>query len=90
MPFNKFNRDNNTISHNNIYADITKAKDKVNFNGKIFLTSLDETFTLIANNSFTGIVLDKLEGIIFVQEIIKGTFKTVQIFYCQGPVQEKI
>jgi len=85
-----FNCDNNTISHNNIYAAITEAKDKVNFNGKIFLTSLDETFTLIANNSNKRIVLDKLEGVIFVQEMIKGTFKTVQIFYCQGLVQEKI
>jgi hypothetical protein len=82
-----FNRDNNTISHNNIYADITEAKDKVNFN---FLTSLDETFTLIANHSNKRIVLDKLEGIIFLEEIIKGEFKTVQIFYCQGLVQEKI
>ena len=85
-----FNRDNNTISHNNIYADITEAKDKVNFNGKIFLTSLDKTFILIANHSNKRIVLDKLEGVIFLEEIIKGEFKTVQIFYCQGLVQEKI
>jgi hypothetical protein len=78
------------VSYNHIYADITEQKDQVNFNGTIFKTSFDETFYLIAKQLNQRVVLDKLEGVIFLEELINKKFIVLEIFYCIGLQQEKI
>ena len=53
---------------NNIFVDIPENKNVVTFDGRNYVTSFDETFTLVANRNNRRIILDKLEGTIFLEE----------------------
>ncbi len=78
------------VTYHNIYTDITETKDQVNFDGKIFITIFDETFTLVAHRKDRRIVLDKLEGVIFLEKKIKNKFVILEIFHCIGLKQQKV
>ena len=79
----------NEMTINNIFVDIPENKNVVTFDGKNYVTSFDETFTLVANRNNRRIILDKLEGTIFLEEKFNDKFTILEIYYCQGFVQDK-